>query len=499
MTINRCTLALIVLLTAFIPAALCAEPFSPFRSRISLHLSPRQDAQGRHPLHVGLATPEGRQRLTLWPLQTPDSAEAGLTLLQGFSTSRRAARQPAAGDLSEGRLRLFLSGRRRGRLFQAVLPMQDLGSKSGWARLSHSTLHTAGFCALSSAAQTGFGQAPPPSIAAAPLYSPPRVLTISTDADHEFFLAFQRDGDTQTKTVTRVKNEIAAILNAANALYMRQLGLRLSLKDQAVDAGNERPYTSSDATTLLLQFKNKSEDRPYLRQSDLYHLFTGKEIEDGIIGLAFVGTACQSDGSFSYGLTRKVMASIQALVTAHEIGHNLGAEHPEEVLSPAPAPSLMTGRVRSDQTQFSEFSIGQISSYIDQFGSCITTKAPRLRLEGRVGANGRVRLRLGATSAAYSNCHADIYGSASPEALSGTLAEATLLFSTDKDAPELAVAGRLRHSLAWAREIYLRGRLRCDQASGLSQRVRMDISREFSERRVGVGRFLRAIKNSLTH
>ena len=86
------------------------------------------------------------------------------------------------------------------------------------------------------------------------------------------------------------------------------------------------------------------------------------------MGLAYVGSTCRTDfPNYAYGLSRYTNPAVQALVTAHEIAHNLGATHVEgdnSIMSP-----VLTG----NNNTFIDFSFAQIQNYISEYGTCLNS------------------------------------------------------------------------------------------------------------------------------
>lgn len=56
----------------------------------------------------------------------------------------------------------------------------------------------------------------------------------------------------------------------------------------------------------------------------LVHLFSGYDDPDKVIGLGWIDTACRLDG---YDLSVSTPFPYDMLLSAHEIAHNLGADH----------------------------------------------------------------------------------------------------------------------------------------------------------------------------
>jgi hypothetical protein len=198
-----------------------------------------------------------------------------------------------------------------------------------------------------------------------------RVVTISTDADPEWFRKY---GD-QSNAV------IASIINTAEAVYNRQLGLRFRIVRQHVYA-DASPYTSSEPGALLSAFTRNPENVSNLSTNpasfhddvDLKHLFTGKDIDGSVIGIAYIGVVCAVP-SLSYGITQAYLDAANPGIFAHELGHNFGANHDSSDRSGMMYPSIMIPPAE----RFSDFSLGEINTHLTKYGTCISVEqlAPR--------------------------------------------------------------------------------------------------------------------------
>jgi hypothetical protein len=184
-----------------------------------------------------------------------------------------------------------------------------------------------------------------------------KTLELATEADKEWFDQFGVSSNAQ----------IATIVNAANVIYERDLNLSLNIKSQNVQTSTSQPYTSTNANTLLDQFRVTNTTGGNLGTADAYHLFTGKEMDGSTVGLAWVGVVC-SFPTYSYGLTQHLSSALDYVIFAHELGHNLDADHDSST-----PPSVMYPSVGSTQTTFSALSMGQIGSHISANGSCLAS------------------------------------------------------------------------------------------------------------------------------
>lgn len=197
-----------------------------------------------------------------------------------------------------------------------------------------------------------------------------RVATLSTQFDPAWYAIY---GDSSNA-------EIAAIVNSAEAIYERQLGLRFRIVKQHgyADAASS-PYTTDVAGDLLSQFLKNPGNPTVLgtnvatfdQDVDLKHLFTGGELYKDLTrtsvttGLAFTSAFCWSP-DYAYGVTKSTFLS--NVTFAHEIGHNFGALH-----DPSDPNGIMYTYIRPN-SYLSKTSVDQINAHLNSFGSCLSTE-----------------------------------------------------------------------------------------------------------------------------
>jgi hypothetical protein len=186
-----------------------------------------------------------------------------------------------------------------------------------------------------------------------------KIIQLATDADYEFYQVYGASSNAQ----------IASMVNAAEIVYEDQLGLTFDITNQHLESTSSQVYTYVDPSDLLDQFANYENTNNRLGSADLYHLFSGKSTADGVLGVAWVGVTCAAS-TYSYGLSKQYNAAVDYIVFAHEVGHNMGAEH-----DTALPRSIMYPSVGTDQTSFSSTTISQISDHVDTYGSCLATQS----------------------------------------------------------------------------------------------------------------------------
>lgn len=147
-----------------------------------------------------------------------------------------------------------------------------------------------------------------------------KIGELACDADFEYF----QDYGTTNNVVARIES----VINQVNVQYERDVGIQHTITTILVRTSSSQPYTSTDATSLLYQFRNEWNANQGGVQRDMAQLFTGKDLNGGTIGIAWLGVVCnlsyaysavQSDFNNNFGCATDL--------TAHELGHNWDADH----------------------------------------------------------------------------------------------------------------------------------------------------------------------------
>lgn len=193
-----------------------------------------------------------------------------------------------------------------------------------------------------------------------------RVVTISTDADPEWYSLYGAASNSQ----------IAGLLYTAEGIYARQLGIRFRLVKQHTYADTS-PYNSTDPLRLLKSFvanpanpTNLSDSANSFSQDvDLKHLFSGKDIDGSVIGIAYIGVVCSSP-ALAYGITSHYADAADYAILAHEVGHNFGANHDSNNRGSLMYPSISVPAA----TAFSEDSLSEVNAHIGRYGSCLSVE-----------------------------------------------------------------------------------------------------------------------------
>ncbi len=203
------------------------------------------------------------------------------------------------------------------------------------------------------------------------------VFQVATEADYDYVQAL---GGSEA-----ANREILGIMNQVEGIYQTELLLQLQIGFQNAWATQDEsyPYTATTASGLLDQFADYwNSHHAATEEYDIAHLWTDKQrdFEDSpIVGLAHISVACNQRNS-SYGLSalsRDTFALLRKFSTpAHEIGHNFGAVHPDQVNPPVAGCSntLMQSIGDGVGLTFCQFSREQIADHVSSHNSCLTTQ-----------------------------------------------------------------------------------------------------------------------------
>jgi len=149
-----------------------------------------------------------------------------------------------------------------------------------------------------------------------------RVCEIACDADNEYYVARGSDPNA-------VIADIETIINGVSFIYEMDTQITFEITRIIIrtdDASD--PYTATNSSTLLGQLRTQWQTFHGDIQKDMVHLFTGKDLDGTIIGLASLDQVCYSSQYHSLSQTTFSTALDKRIaVAAHEIGHVFGAIH----------------------------------------------------------------------------------------------------------------------------------------------------------------------------
>jgi hypothetical protein len=163
-----------------------------------------------------------------------------------------------------------------------------------------------------------------------------------------------------------------ARLNIVEGIFSEQVGLLVLATDVRLMPANADPFTATKGATLLEQVGAYRAATPAVRARGLAHLMTGKDLDGTTAGIAYVRTVCDVESGVSVS-SRSYGTTISALIMAHELGHNFGAEH--DGVAGTSCASVGGGFIMSPSVSgystFSQCSIDTISPVLAS-ASCVT-------------------------------------------------------------------------------------------------------------------------------
>ncbi|MEQ8768016.1 MAG: M12 family metallo-peptidase [Planctomycetota bacterium] len=147
------------------------------------------------------------------------------------------------------------------------------------------------------------------------------ICHIAFDADYEFY---QKNGSSIDATI----DDIELVLSGVETVYERDVQIVWEITTVIVRTSSDDPYTSSKSSTLLGELVVEWNENHTAIERDIAHLMTGKDIDGGVIGIAYVGVIC--NGSWGFGLSESRFTTNynkRVALTAHELGHNFDSGH----------------------------------------------------------------------------------------------------------------------------------------------------------------------------
>lgn len=171
-------------------------------------------------------------------------------------------------------------------------------------------------------------------------------------------LAIATDFSMRTKlgSAQAVTDHVVAIMNNVSALYRHEFADNIEFTIVTIyqsDATANEPLLPNTASTaagqVLEAFADWGSAGKFNTAYNLGQLWTNRDFDGSTIGLAYLGTICGNSG---YHILQDFTGDLSSLsvMTAHEIGHNLGADH-----DPAGSPFIMAPAVNST-TNWSDLS-----------------------------------------------------------------------------------------------------------------------------------------------
>jgi len=159
---------------------------------------------------------------------------------------------------------------------------------------------------------------------------------------------------------------LLARFNIVDGIFSEQVGIQIRVTEIQLFQPGDDTLSASEAGALLDQLTDLRTATPALQATGVTHLFTGRNLDGITVGIAYLGTLCNS--RFAAGLSEaRRNETSDALIATHEIGHNFGAPHdgdPDEACANTPETFIMAAS-GTGSNQFSACSIQQMRPTID--------------------------------------------------------------------------------------------------------------------------------------
>ena len=148
------------------------------------------------------------------------------------------------------------------------------------------------------------------------------ICEVAVETDYEYYV--------DMGSVANAEARVNQVINQANIQYERDVDITHQITLINTYTSNNDAYTTSDAGSLLDQFRNNWNANHRSDARDIAHMFTGRALNGGVIGVAWLRVICStiSGGGYGYGLVENISGTnSRADLSAHELGHNWSADH----------------------------------------------------------------------------------------------------------------------------------------------------------------------------
>lgn len=193
-----------------------------------------------------------------------------------------------------------------------------------------------------------------------------KIAEIATEADFEYVSYYSGNP-------TTANARIASIMNSIDGVYRAQVNVGFQITYQHAHLSPD-PFTSTNPSTLLGEFGSYwANNQAAAHPSDFVHMWTGVDLDGGVIGIAFIGAVC---GFSPYGLSQRFDDNSYAVpLTGHEIGHNFDAVstpsgHDENCS--ASVKWLMCPSLNVGVSTMSPRTLSDINSFVSSISACLT-------------------------------------------------------------------------------------------------------------------------------
>ena len=251
-----------------------------------------------------------------------------------------------------------------------------------------------------------------------------KTVSLACDADFHFF---QKNGNSTANTV----QDIEDIINDTEAIYQRDVSICWRIATVVVrTSSGSNPYTSNNASTLLTQVQTEWNTNQTHVARDVVELFTGRSMSGSTIGIAWLGVVCKTGIHYSVVQSRYTSNwSRRVSLSAHELGHNWGADHCCGGCSGCNSCHIMcpcNGGCSGNSSKFGSSSISSINSYKNNSATCAVDgcgTGPSMTLSspspGTAGRYNKVTIKNGTPNSSVTIWYSRNTGSTSVSGCSG--------------------------------------------------------------------------------
>ena len=158
-------------------------------------------------------------------------------------------------------------------------------------------------------------------LSAAAAQGPGAVKEISVGVVGDFEFTTAQGGDVAAAVA------ISTRLNIVDGIYSQEIGVLINVPLIETYSDVSDPFTDeTDPVSLLNELASYRQGSAAQNSLGLTHLYTGRNLDGTTVGIAFENTLCSTFAGA--GLSEgNGTPTFDALVAAHEIGHNFGATH----------------------------------------------------------------------------------------------------------------------------------------------------------------------------